>query len=259
MAADALERIALRVNGRYQRTVSRLFYRRPLAFHLSKPIISFTFDDFPRSSLHVGGEILGRFGARGTYYASFGLMGTTAPTGEIFVPEDIAVLLGQGHELGCHTFDHCHSWDTDPAEFEASMERNDCALRQLRPDCSFTSFSYPITQPRPGIKQKASTRFRLCRGGGQTHNGNTADLGLLKSYFLEKTRGVTRPVAQAIDANRNANGWLIFSTHDICASPTPYGCTPWFFEDIVRCAADSGARILGVAEAMKTIEASARQ
>ncbi len=259
MAADALERITLRINGRYQRTISRLFYRRPLEFHLSKPIISFTFDDFPRSALHVGGEILGRFGARGTYYASFGLMGMAAPTGEIFTSEDIPVLLGHGHELGCHTFDHCHSWETDPAEFEASMERNDHALRQHRPDCSFTSFSYPITQPRPGIKQKASARFRICRGGGQTHNGNTADLGLLNSYFLEKSKGDAGAVVRAIDASRGVNGWLIFSTHDICESPTPYGCTPSFFEDIVRCAADSGARILGVAEAMKTIETSARR
>ena len=93
MVANPLERFVLRLNGRYQRTVSRLLHRKPLKFAISRPIVSFTFDDFPRSALYVGGDILGRFGAKGTYYASFGLMGTTAPTGEIFITEDLPVLL----------------------------------------------------------------------------------------------------------------------------------------------------------------------
>ena len=139
------------------------------------------------------------------------------------------------------------------------MDRNSRALCQFRPDFSFTSFSYPITQPRPAVKAKASERFRLCRGGGQTHNAGTADLGLLKSYFLEKSKGDIGQITRAIDESRQDNGWLIFSTHDVCESPTAYGCTPSFFEQVVRYAVDSGARVLAVAEAMNAIETSGRR
>src|SRR5207247_9743139 len=32
-----------------------------------------------------------------------------------------ATLVARGHELGCHTFAHCHSWDTKTKEFERSI------------------------------------------------------------------------------------------------------------------------------------------
>ena len=51
----------------------------------AQPLISFTFDDFPRSALTVGGEILERHGARGTYYASLGVMGKYEAAGLMFV------------------------------------------------------------------------------------------------------------------------------------------------------------------------------
>jgi peptidoglycan/xylan/chitin deacetylase (PgdA/CDA1 family) len=44
-----------------------------------EPMISFTFDDFPRSALHVAGRILEDHGIAGTYYVSLGLMGTLTP------------------------------------------------------------------------------------------------------------------------------------------------------------------------------------
>src|SRR5947207_11316553 len=93
------------LHGSCQRRAARAFFARPLAVKSPRPIISFTFDDFPRSALHTGGAILERFGVRGTYYASLGLMGRTAPTGPIFLREDLPVLIAQGHELGCHTYD----------------------------------------------------------------------------------------------------------------------------------------------------------
>src|SRR5438445_12215296 len=137
--------VLARIYGRYQRTSSRLLFRRPLTMQNGDPIISFTFDDFPRSALSTGGPILGRFGVTGTYYASFGLMGKQTPTGSMFVAEDLRQLFEQGHELGCHTFAHCDSWDTEASVFEASIVDNQCALRALMPDARFRTIAYPIT------------------------------------------------------------------------------------------------------------------
>src|SRR5207249_2808421 len=101
-----------RVHGAYQRNAARRLFTKPFTISTPEPIVSFTFDDFPRSALLVGGAILKQFGLRGTYYAAFGLIGTTGPSGRIFELEDVQPLLDQGHEIGCHTFDHCHSWET---------------------------------------------------------------------------------------------------------------------------------------------------
>ena len=72
-----------------------------------------------------------RFGVRGTYYASFGLMGKQAPTGEMFLSEDVKTLLEDGHELGCHTFAHCDSWKTETSVFEDSVRKNQLALGEV--------------------------------------------------------------------------------------------------------------------------------
>src|SRR5438874_10230057 len=92
----------------YKRNASRFVFRRPLAIRTQVPLISFTFDDFPRSALAAGGAILNRYGLSGTYYISFGLLGKNSPSGPICVTDDLRELGERGHELGCHTFSHCH-------------------------------------------------------------------------------------------------------------------------------------------------------
>ncbi len=64
-------------------------YRRCVSLGNNGPIVSFTFDDFPRSAYTVGGAILEEFGARGTYYATAGLMNRSNELGELFVRDDV--------------------------------------------------------------------------------------------------------------------------------------------------------------------------
>jgi peptidoglycan/xylan/chitin deacetylase (PgdA/CDA1 family) len=218
--------------------------------------VSFTFDDFPRSALLTAGKTLEAFGARGSYYAALSLMGSEAPSGAMFVLDDLHAVLERGHELGCHTFGHCHSWETPPAAFERSVIENRRALQSLIPEASFRTLAYPIEAPRVGTKRRMGKHFSCCRGGGQVANVGDADLNYLSAYFLEKSRDNLDAVREAIEANRRANSWLIFATHDVSESPSPYGCTPGFFEAVVACAAGSGARILPVVEAWQELSAS---
>jgi len=245
-----------RVQGRYIRSSAHLFCKRPFAINAQVPFISFSFDDFPRSALDTGGAILRRFGLKGTYYASLGLMAKQAPTGTMFLREDLKTLLEQGHELGCHTFGHCHAWETRPDAFEESLVQNQRALTELIPGASFKTMSYPISPPRPRTKLKAAHHFMSCRGGGQTFNVGIADLNNLSAYFLEKTRDNPGAVKNLIDQNREAKGWLILATHDVSEVPTPYGCTPGFFQDIVQSAVSSGARILPVVQVLDALRAA---
>jgi peptidoglycan/xylan/chitin deacetylase (PgdA/CDA1 family) len=243
--------------GRYYRRKSgSVLFRRPLTIRSDRPLISFTFDDFPRSALVNGGRILNARGFRGTYYVALGLLGTDSPSGKIIDADDLRVTLDQGHELGCHTYSHSDSWDTDPTVFEESIIENRKEFQKLVPGAHFKSFSYPRSSPRPTIKRAAARHFLSCRGGAQRSNIGTADLNQLSAYFLEKCNGDIGPVQQLIDMNRDARGWLILATHDVIRDHGPYGCTPEFFEEVVEYSAKSGARILPVVEALEAIRGS---
>ncbi|MGA8151674.1 MAG: glycosyltransferase [Terriglobales bacterium] len=248
-----VSQVVKRAQGRYQRSIARQFFRRPFAINSRTPIISFTFDDFPRSALLTGGTILQSFGVAGTYYASLGLLGKQTPTGNMFLVDDLKHLLEKGHELGCHTFGHCHAWDTEPRVFEEAIIENQQALKRLIPTATFKTLSYPIAVPRAGTKRRVSKYFACCRCGGQTFNAGKADLNYLSAYFLEQSRDNPEAIKHLIDESCRAGGWLIFATHDICADPTPWGCTPDFFRDIVQYSVKSGARILPVFQAFEAL------
>jgi peptidoglycan/xylan/chitin deacetylase (PgdA/CDA1 family) len=252
----SVSQLVRRVQGRYQRASARYFCQRPFAIHTGVPIISFTFDDFPRSALLTGGAILHSFGVVGTYYASLGLMGKQIETGNMFLAEDLAALVAQGHELGCHTFNHCHAWNTRPHSFEDAIIENRQALANLVPGISFKTFSYPISVPKVRTKRRVSQYFACCRGGGQTFNMECADLNNLWAYFLEQSRDNPDAIKRVIDQNCQAKGWLIFATHDVTFEPTRWGCTPDFLEDIVHYSVNSAARILPVYQAYESLRSN---
>ena len=243
----------VRLGNWYRRNSGRLSFQRRVALNLSKPIISFSFDDFPKSALHIGGAILKDRGLTGTYYVSLGLLGTEAPAGLLCTEEDLAIAMREGHELGCHTYSHCDSWNTESGAFERALIQNREALSTIAPGASFRTFSYPISSPRPSVKRVSARHFAGCRGGGQVSNLRVADLNQLSAYFLEKACGDSRPIRDIIEQNRRAKGWLIFATHDVCSEPSPYGCDAEFFREVVEESVRSDSRILTVADALDII------
>ena len=268
------QRAAISYVARAQRRLAveatRLFFRRQVVIRTEVPMISFTFDDFPRSAFLEAGSILRRNGVLGTYYTSLGLMGKQSHMGPMYVAEDLKELVHQGHELGCHTFGHCHSWNTPSHVYEAAIIENQQALTEVLPGALFQTFAYPHSAPRLAVKKVAARHFRCCRGGGmkagrylhrhaaggQTFNCGVADLNYLCAFFLEMSRDNPQAVKSLIDQNARAPGWLIFATHDVCAAPSPFGCTSDFFEQVVQWSMASGARILPVVKALEVVQAA---
>lgn len=247
-----------RAEGACQRRAARWFGRRPFTIPPGRAIVSFTFDDFPRSALLNGGAILERFNAAGTFYTALGLSRQTTVCGEMFDLDELPCLLDLGHELGCHTYDHCPAWETSPARFELSVIRNAAVLQEHLPGAEFRSLSYPISYPRPDTKDRVSRFFPCCRGGGQTFNRGTVDLNYLSAFFLEQSIHRPEAIRQLIVENQAAGGWLIFATHDVTENPSWFGCTPAFFRDVVRFVANSGTEILPVGQAWDRIRSRVR-
>lgn len=247
----------MKINSYYMRVVWK--YRRTVAKHLNckitnlqktSPIISFSFDDAPRTAFIHGGEILNRYGVIATFYVSLGMLESDSPSGPIASLDDLQRAVKDGHELGCHTFDHQHSWEAKTELFVQSVLKNRQVLSELIPGAAFSSFAYPFCAPKPAIKRRMGKLFSCCRGGGQTFNVGDTDYNLLKAFFIDvENRDRIDTVKQLIDENVKARGWLIFATHDIDDNPSRYGCSKEFFEEIVKHAAQSGAFLLPVGKA----------
>ena len=233
--------------------------RRWLASHLecqhvplswSRPVISFTFDDAPSSAFQHGGDIVANANGHATYYCSMGLLNASTEVGPIASLGDLQSALDQGHELGCHTYDHLDAWHTPTAQFMGSIERNAIAFQERLGLQPLQSFAYPKSGARWAVKAQVGPRFLTCRGGAQSVNHGTADLRLLKACFLDLRAGWSLSDLQTlIDDNQRHKGWLIFATHDVTQHPSPYGCTPHHLKEVVRRSTQSGARLLSMTEA----------
>jgi peptidoglycan/xylan/chitin deacetylase (PgdA/CDA1 family) len=246
-----------RIKGYCQRKSAYLLATRKVFWTYNYPVVSFTFDDFPRSAFLIGGRILEDYGCRGTYFASLGLEGNSSPSGELFSRVNLEELLARGHEVGCHTFDHADAWKTTPRRFREAIHKNREALSAIAPGYGFRSLAYPLTEPRPRIKRIAQEYFSCCRGGGRMLNGGWLDLNLLKSFFIDrKNRGDQDFFERLIEKNRVDKSWLIFSTHDVSENASDYGCSPEQFEKLVRRAVDSGAEILPLAKVVSCLSAA---
>jgi len=218
------------------------------------PIVSFTFDDAPKSAFVVAREILKEYNVRATYFISLGLLGAETEVGEIASVGDLARALEDGSELGCHTFDHLDAWHVSSTAFMASVARNREALGRILPGATFTTFAYPKTGATLSVKSALGKTFVCCRGGGQAANVDSADLNLVKACFFDKRTNVDAEfIGTLLDYNARRRGWLILATHDVAPDPSPYGCSPKFLEEIVQRASQSGALLLPVGEACAKI------
>src|SRR4051794_7530409 len=96
--------------------LAKYFRVEPLRLRNETAMVSFTFDDIPKSAATTGAGILEDHGVRGTFYVSGGLVGaTSSPHWTAADVPDIVALHRRGHEIGCHTFSHSRPCDLDAA------------------------------------------------------------------------------------------------------------------------------------------------
>lgn len=248
-----------RARAKATRTLASRFARRELQLGSNTPLVSFSFDDAPRSALRAGARILETHGVRGTYYLSLGLLGTTSELGPIGDRGDVERTVADGHELGCHTHDHCDAWTTSAQTYLASVEHNRAELAHWMPQQRLRSFAYPKNGATLAVKSSLAARFDCCRGGGQTFNAGTADLNLLNACFIDRRARLDLHSLRAlVERNAERRGWLIFAAHDISDDASPFACSPRMLDALVRMSLDAGAHVLPVAAACARLHADAR-
>lgn len=228
-------------------------YRRTVSLGPVGPVVSFTFDDFPRTACSAGGAILEAFGARGTYYVAPGLMNVSDELGEQFHLDDLHALLAKGHELGSQTFRHSSSRSLSLAAFRDDVEKGRKALEKMT-GVDPTNFAYPYGHATLRSKKALGHLLASCRSNFAGINGPHADLNLLKANRLYGDVDRLEAAEKLILENVARKGWLIFYTHDVRVEPSIYGCTPALFESAVSFAALQGSRILTVQDVLTELK-----
>jgi peptidoglycan/xylan/chitin deacetylase (PgdA/CDA1 family) len=243
--------------GSLRRQMLSSAYSRQVPLGARGPIVSFAFDDFPRTALTSGGRILKSCGARGTYYTAIGLMNSSNDLGEQFRTEDLDSLLADGHELASHTFGHVSCRSVSLSTFIREVEKGRRAIQEITGQVDSGNFAFPFGEVTLNAKRALGKCVASCRGIWQGLNGPEVDLNLLRANSLYGDRDKNNWVEELIVENERQKSWLIFYSHDVRDTPSRFGCTPALLEFAVSCALGRNARILTVAEVVAELGGSA--
>lgn len=228
-----------------------ILYRNNFNLNLLKPIVTITFDDFPKTAAINGNKILNTFDAKATFYISFNLLGKFSDIGlPIANLDDIENLLKYGHELGDHTFDHCDASKFDYRHYEKSIIENRLQLQKFFPNLSFSSFAYPFGSLKPINKKIVSKYYKVSRGIQSGINSGLTDLNFLKSVHISGDEERFENYKKIILENVTKSGWLIFFTHEVESNPTPFGCTEKLLSKILEFSLQTNNQILSMSEVM---------
>ncbi len=239
--------------GRIRRGILNARHRRVAPLGDRGPIVTFTFDDFPRTALTTGAPILEHHGARATYYVAMSLMNKRNDLGDQFRYEDLISVLSRGHELASHTFGHLSARNTSYDEFIRDLARGESALLETLGIHPSRNFAYPYGEATLEAKKRIGPRLPSSRGTCGGVNGPKVDLNLLRANSLYGDASRAHAAQQLILENQSRKSWLIFYTHDVAESPSPYGCTPELLEAVCSFAAAHGARFMTVAEVVQQL------
>jgi peptidoglycan/xylan/chitin deacetylase (PgdA/CDA1 family) len=237
------------IASRLIRELGGLLATRPAKVTWPGGVVSFTFDDFPRSAWLDGAPVLERHSARGTYYAAMGFANGGNHLGAMFENGDLRAAHARGHEIACHTFSHRDCMRAPRAEIVAEIERNGAALAELLGSAP-ANFAYPFGGVSQGAKQAVQRRFASCRGTGRGINRGTVDLADLRANSLYDRDFDCDGLRRLIDEARATGGWLVFFTHDVCDAPSDFGCTPAQLDRIAAYAAEKAAAVLPVRDVL---------
>ncbi|MEZ5954522.1 MAG: polysaccharide deacetylase family protein [Hyphomonas sp.] len=225
----------------------------PLEATPQRPIVSFTFDDFPKSAAEVGARILEDARGKGTYYACSGMAGTQNETGALFDEVDVRRLTEHGHEIGAHTRSHIDCAQTPLSAILADVGACLMDLKAMGVDGKIRQFAYPYGETTVGLKQRLSSQFDAVRGILSGRNVAGADLMQLRAYELDGSDARSERALAAIRGLRKQPAWVVLFTHDVSEGNSGFGISPATLERLVAEAKSAGADLLTMSDALDSI------
>lgn len=240
------------VKGKIRRRITRFADRKPLPKTQGR-YVSFSFDDFPKSSASNGAQQLEQHNLRGTYYACSGQLGQSNHFGELCSREDIQQLFANGHEIGCHTENHIDCAVSHPAVIELDVARNLVNLSAMGVS-GVTSFAFPYGDVSFAAKKAMAARYTTLRGVQPGINHHGSDANQLLAVPLEGSDQQFETARSFLEKLSAKPGWLIFYTHDVRENCSPWGCTPQHLRQIIVEALERDFTIAPISEVYAKIQ-----
>ena len=246
---NPLALVSRKVNG-LEVVLTRNIKARALDTRLAEPVVSFCFDDFPRSAVTEGGRMLGERGWAGTFYAAGSFCGREVDGISYFTEDDLRQIHEDGHEIGCHTFSHLRVAHQQSSRILDDLKRNADFLARILPEHRCGSFAYPFGDLRLPQKRLLARQFGVCRGIWSGINRGRMDFGELKAVGLAQIGADFDEVVGWIDLAIREKAWLILFTHDVSPRPSDYGYQSDAFARLLDIVAERGIRVLPVKNAV---------
>ena len=239
------------LSARISNRLSRYFCKRPFRLRNERPMVSFTFDDFPESVISAGLPILDQYRAKATFYVAGDLVDKWSGHWQGVRADGIVELHRRGHEIACHTFSHSAATSLDATALATEIEENRRYLLNLDPSIRIENFAYPYGLGSVWRKAQLAKSFQSSRGIIPGVNSGTVDLQYLRATPLIDHDIDSAGIDRTFDELIATNGWLIFYGHDVAPEPSPYGCTPSLLRHALEAATMRNVRIVTVAGALR--------
>ncbi len=235
--------------ARVSRHLTQMKAAIPLPKTPEKPIVSFTFDDFPVSAATNGARALETFNAHGTYYVCSGLENHTGMLGPMFNRDCVSTLIEQGHHVAAHSHAHIDCAVSSNSAILADFANNQAILRELGAPDQSRHYAWPFGETQFSAKIGLADQAITARGTQAGINRKGSDLMQLRAYGVTRDEWSVERVEHAIDKLERAPGWLIIFTHDVRNNPSSLGTTEATIKYLAERALKAGADILSVDEA----------
>ena len=206
-----------------------------------RPIVTFTFDDFPKSALN-GADVVEKHGGRAGFYACTSMLGQKSPVmGEMFDASTLKELAARSHEIGAHSHSHldCARQPLDKVEKDVGV--NLVALAEAGHAEHVSAFAYPYGETTYAAKHWVSEVFVTGRGILPGVNVGETDRSQLRAIELGASVASRRRAMAALKNAVASKGWLFFFTHDVSSTPSSYGAPSDLIEELAKQAVDMGA------------------
>lgn len=227
--------------ARVKRKLVQAVMAAPVQVRPDRPVVSFTFDDFPKSSL-AGADLVEAAGGHAGFYACTSIMGKRSPVlGEMFDAATLAELSARGHEIGAHTHDHADCARADIAALERTVGDNLVRLSEAGHAPTVSSFAYPYGETTFAAKRWMADVFATSRGIQPGFNLGRADRAQLRATELLDSAASRRRAHDLMKKCLASKGWLILFTHDVSTKPSSYGVPTDMVAELVKQAVDGGA------------------
>lgn len=245
------------LKAKLKRRITPLRAKRVLKLCLDRPIVSFSFDDCPKSVIENAIKHFERENWRSTVYVAMGLCGIENHLGLHMDADDVKALHDNGHEIADHTFHHIDATQHSIDEFMLDIEKNQSALNALGLPASET-FAYPYGQVTTALKSRLASKFKGARDIRSRESHEDIDLNQIRSNRLYAGNDFNVLMEQ-IKRIGDKPGWLPIYTHDVRENPSEFGCTPEQMLSVIDAVKSSGAQVLTMADAITHMEAAYEQ